>query len=134
MPGIERWFNYVPKEERERQQKEYFDRMYPLGEEQKKLEEKLLEQCVHAKVSAKDKMYQLLLVKDIIRQENEERRDRDLKEWSKAHLMGKIPKEEQAKIHAIAILVENISSLEEMPTVEEVEKKAGDLNEKSSTD
>lgn len=127
MPGIERWFNYVPKEERQRQKKEYFDRMYPLGEEQKKLEENLLEECVHAKVSLKDKMYQLLLAKDIVKMEDEERRSRELKEWSKAHLMRKIPKQEQAVIYAIAVLEENITSLEEMPTREDVEKKAAEF-------
>lgn len=126
MPGIERWFNYVPKEERKRQQKEYFDRMYPLGEEQKRLEEGLLAQCVHAKMSAKDKMYQLLLVKEIIKQENEERRNRALKEWSDAYLMEKVPKEEQEKLYAIAVLTENITSLEEMPTAEAILRKAAE--------
>lgn len=126
MPGIERWFTYVPKEERKRQQKEYFDRMYPLGEEQKKLEEELLAQCIHAKMSAKDKMYQLLLVKEIIKQEDEERRNRALKEWSEAYLMQKVPKEEQAKLYALAVLTENITSLEEMPTAEAINRKAAE--------
>ncbi len=126
MPGIERWFNYVPKEERKRQQKEYFDRMYPLGEAQKRLEEELLAQCIHAKMSAKDKMYQLLLVKEIIKQEDEERRNRALKEWSEAYLMQKVPKEEQAKLYAIAVLTENITSLEEMPTAEAINRKAAE--------
>lgn len=130
MSGVMQWFSIMSKEQREQHQEDYFKRMFPLGEAQRISEQKLLEQCILTEIPPNEKLYQLQIVKEALMQSDEKRKRAKLRKWYGAPLVKKLPHQERAMLLALAELEQECSSVEEMPTPEEIRRRSEILDMK----
>lgn len=129
MAGIVNWFSFTSKEQREQHEKDYFDQMFPMGQEQKYREEELLAACIRADIGPNEKLYQLQIVKEALMQTDEKRKEAALKKWYNSSLAKKLPQQERAMLLALGELEHECSSMEKMPQVEDVRRRSEALIE-----
>ncbi|MFR5601340.1 MAG: hypothetical protein ACLTKI_02790 [Lachnospiraceae bacterium] len=115
------WLTMESKRDREKRERKYVSRMFPLGEGQKEAEEALLKQLIPS-VSVQDALYQYLQVKEILLEEDEEDREDLLSDWKENRLTRRLSPEEQNRLFAMARLVMECDSLEKMPDAETILK------------
>lgn len=119
------WFESVPRKEQERREKQYYKRMFPLGERQKDRELELLRQfSVLRAVKDQDLLYHLVCVKECLQAEEEEEREENLCEWRGSRLAKALSREARNVIIALAVLEEDCESLEQFPSKEQIDREA----------
>lgn len=119
------WFESVSRKEQERREKQYYKKMFPLGEQQKDRELELLRQfSVLRAVKAQDLLYYLVCVKECLQVEEDEEREANLCEWRGSRLAKTMSREAQDVIIALAMLEEDCESLEQFPSKEGIERVA----------
>lgn len=129
MAGIVNWFTFTSKEERKRQEEDYYRQMFPLGEAQRRREEELLERCIMTAISSNEKVYQLQIVKEALREPEEDRKQMALKKWYQAALAKKLPPGERAMVLALGELEQGCCVVEELPSLEEIRQRSQILME-----
>lgn len=115
-----RWFSYSTPQEKAEHEQAYFLSVFPFGEQQKRTEEALLKDCIQAPVTENEKMYQLLLAKDLYRNTKGTEREAGLKKWFGAALLKRWPESDKAILLSLAQLSLKAESLEMLPDVESV--------------
>ena len=124
MAGIVNWFSFQSREQREQQQRDYFERMFPMGEPQRTREKELLKQCIRTDMQPNEKLYQLQIVKEALQEPDEKRRLAALKRWYGAPLSKKLPPQERAMLLALGELEQECRLAEDMPAAEAVHKRS----------
>lgn len=129
MAGIANWFSFASKEQRKQREEDYFRQMFPMGEAQKKREEELLKICIQTAISPNEKFYQLQIVKEALREPDEQRKKAALKKWYNASLTKKLPLEERAMLLALGELEQDCCSVGELPSPREIHQRSMSLLE-----
>lgn len=101
-------------------EQDYFQSVFPFGEEQKQQEEALLKACVHAPVKENEKMYQLLLVKGLYSQGKPAELEDSLGKWYYGSLLKRWPDSDRAALLSLAQLSLKAESLEALPDEEQI--------------
>lgn len=105
------WFDLTSPRERQRQEKEYRSKMFPLGEEQRSRELTLLAELIPS-MPAQDSLYQLLQVKEILQSDDPAAEQED---WEETQLARRLSPENRRLIFAMARSSLTWQSLEDIP-------------------
>ena len=127
MLKIGRWFSFSTPEERDDYEQDYFRSVFPFGEPQKQLEQALLKVCVHAPVNENEKLYQLLVLKNLYSQSKPLALEDDLIKWYRGRLLRKWPDSARAAVLSLAQLSLQAKSLEMLPGEECVLANAAEI-------
>ena len=89
MAGIGQWFQFESKDDKEANRKKYFQKMFPYGEEQKTADEKMLMAYMADRIPMTEKLYQFLLVKEILMADavSDEEKTEKLASWYNSKLL-----------------------------------------------
>ncbi|MCD8084097.1 MAG: hypothetical protein LUE86_11455 [Clostridiales bacterium] len=109
------WLEFVSPRERKRREEQYYRRMFPFGEEQRRLEGRLLSRCTDTKLSEEELLFQLLCVREVLQEEDEMSRKDALESWRKNPLTANLSPADRQVVYALAVLSAGCSSLEEYP-------------------
>lgn len=127
--GFLSWFSFETAKERKKREKAYFKKLYPFGEAQQSWEKAFIEELFRGERRGRSPMYhyELLVLREALidaehPEEDEEPEDREalLLRCRRKALAGGLKNEEFDRILALAKLMLDAKSLEEMPTKEEV--------------
>lgn len=121
------WFLYSTPEEKKEHEQDYFQSVFPFGEEQKQREAALLKACVHAPVKESEKMYQLLLLKNLYSDAKHAALEDSLAKWYRAPLLKRWPDLARAALLSLAQLSLQAESLETLPDAEHILTYAAEI-------
>ena len=109
MAGIEQWFQFESKDDKEANRKKYFQKMFPYGEEQKTADEKMLMTYMTDRIPMTEKLYQFLLVKEILMADavSDEEKTEKLASWYNSKLLKQWSEKDRYVIMAIAEIDKN---------------------------
>lgn len=127
MLKIGRWFSFATPEERKEHEQDYFQSVFPFGEPQKQLEQTLLKTCVQAPVNENEKLYQLLLLKNLYSQVKPTALEENLVKWYHGFLLKKWPDSARAALLSLAQLSQQAKSLESLPDEESILANAAEI-------
>ena len=122
-----RWFLYSTPEEKKEQEQAYFQSVFPFGEQQKQLEQALLETCVQAPVRENEKLYQLLLVKNLYSQTKPTALEDSLARWYRGALLKRWPDPARAALLSLAQLSLQAQTPEALPDAEAILSNAVEI-------
>lgn len=122
-----RWFLYSTPEEKKEQEQAYFQSVFPFGEPQKQLEQALLKTCVQAPVAEHEKLYQLLLVKNLYSQVKYAALEDSLAKWYRGSLLKRWPDPARAALLSLAQLSLKAETLEALPDAEHILANAAEI-------
>lgn len=114
------WFKITTRREREKQEKKYQKRMFPLGDGQREKELALLAALFPGKKDPGELLYQLICVKECMLEEDEEDRQAALARWRAGTLVQEYTSREKAVFLALERLEHACASLEEFPNQEQL--------------
>lgn len=133
------WFDMTSRRERERRERKYYEKMFPLGEAQRQRELEILAGAV-PEGKPEELLYQLLCVKECLQEEDSEERADALREWEasplaqRAGAWARAVTAALARLEAQAGLTQSLSPAEAenagariediLPTVEQVKEAA----------
>lgn len=129
MVKLGRWFSFSSEQEKKAHEQEYFLSVFPFGEPQKQLEQELLRSCICAPVSENEKMYQLLLVKNLYSQSKQTALEDGLRKWYRAPLLKKWPDSDRAALLSLAQLSLKAETFETLPDTESVRSRASEIEQ-----
>lgn len=120
------WFNGWPfksKEQQAKEEREFENRVFPLGEAQREMALGILRQVTSKKLRDNEKLFAFISAKDRYVQAEE---DPDALELSRAQLikMNWLKEDDLAPILALVVLDARVQSLSDYPTLEAVLERA----------
>ena len=118
------WFDLTSPRERERQEKMYRSKMFPLGEEQRRRELALLAELIPS-MPAQYSLYQLLQVKEILQSDDPAA---DRQDWEETNLARRLSPENRRLIFAVARSSLTWQSLEDIPDAAALRRLASQEN------
>ena len=132
MAGIGQWFQFESKDDKEANRKKYFQKMFPYGEEQKTADEKMLMAYMTDRIPMTEKLYQFLLVKEILMADavSDEEKTEKLASWYNSKLLKQWSEKDRYVIMAIAEMDKNrkTSSADVSAAAEKFKKYSQDFN------
>lgn len=121
------WFKIVSRRDREKNEKKYKEKMFPLGESQQDREQALLKELLPNTKDSDQLLYHLICAKECLMEEDSEWREEGLEKWLGSSLMQRLSAGERATILALAQIEQECTSMEEFPDVEQVLAKVKEL-------
>lgn len=134
MAGIGQWFQFESKGDKEANRKKYYQKMFPYGEGQKTADEKMLMAYMTNRIPMTEKLYQFLVVKEILMAEeaSDEEKTEKLASWYNSKLLKQWSEKERYVVIAIAEMDKNRKTPSEIFEEADVSAEAEELKKYSS--
>lgn len=119
MPRRIGWFDMLSKQQEEKRQERYENKMFPLGPKQKDKEMELLKELL-PNMPVDQSLYYLLQFKEIVASED---REDDFNDWSKTNLAKKLSDDNRKLIWEVALDSANWKSLDDILSAKTIKEK-----------